>query len=89
MALISCPECNKEISDKAQSCPSCGVPILEGAPNEIPHSAVTRTGAKWEGIGFVLIVAGMITGMATGPDNHLGGIMAFLGFIIFIIGRFK
>lgn len=27
MALINCPECNKEISDKAKSCPNCGVPI--------------------------------------------------------------
>lgn len=25
--LISCPECNKQISDKAISCPSCGYPI--------------------------------------------------------------
>ena len=27
MALISCPECGKEISDKAISCPNCGCPI--------------------------------------------------------------
>ncbi len=27
MALINCPECNKEISDKANSCPHCGYPI--------------------------------------------------------------
>lgn len=27
MALINCPECNKEISNKAQSCPHCGCPI--------------------------------------------------------------
>ena len=27
MALIKCPECGKEISDKAQSCPNCGCPI--------------------------------------------------------------
>lgn len=27
MALIKCPECGKEISDKASSCPSCGYPI--------------------------------------------------------------
>lgn len=26
MALINCPECGKEISDKAISCPNCGVP---------------------------------------------------------------
>ena len=27
MALIKCPECNKEISDKASSCPHCGYPL--------------------------------------------------------------
>lgn len=27
MALIKCPECGKEISDKAIRCPSCGYPI--------------------------------------------------------------
>lgn len=27
MALINCPECGKEISDKAASCPNCGCPI--------------------------------------------------------------
>lgn len=29
MPLINCPECNKEISDKADSCPNCGFPIDE------------------------------------------------------------
>lgn len=27
MALINCPECNKEISDSANACPNCGCPI--------------------------------------------------------------
>ena len=27
MALIKCPECGRDISDKAQSCPACGCPI--------------------------------------------------------------
>jgi predicted amidophosphoribosyltransferase len=27
MALINCPECKKEISDKAEACPNCGYPI--------------------------------------------------------------
>jgi len=27
MALINCPECDKEISDKADSCINCGCPI--------------------------------------------------------------
>lgn len=29
MALIECPECGKEFSDKAQACPNCGCPTDE------------------------------------------------------------
>ena len=29
MALIKCPECGKEISDKAHTCISCGCPLNE------------------------------------------------------------
>lgn len=29
MALIKCPECGKEISDKAKACPNCGCPVAE------------------------------------------------------------
>jgi hypothetical protein len=28
MALIACPECGKEVADKAPTCPNCGVPIF-------------------------------------------------------------
>ena len=37
MALIKCPECGKEISDKAKTCPNCGYPIkkITGTENEI------------------------------------------------------
>lgn len=34
MALISCPECGSEVSDKAPACPRCGVPIAS-APKEV------------------------------------------------------
>lgn len=38
MALITCPECSKEISDKADRCPCCAFPIAkfleEGAGNK-------------------------------------------------------
>lgn len=32
MAMINCPECGKEISDKAVTCPNCGCPIGNPAP---------------------------------------------------------
>lgn len=34
MALINCPECGKEISDKAISCPHCGNPMNQPVQNE-------------------------------------------------------
>ena len=32
MALINCPECNNEISDKAENCPKCGYKLPEKEP---------------------------------------------------------
>lgn len=29
MAIIKCPECQNEVSDKASACPKCGCPIRE------------------------------------------------------------
>lgn len=34
MALIKCPECGKEISDKAHFCPDCGYPLLDQIAQE-------------------------------------------------------
>ena len=30
MALIKCPECGTEVSDKAEKCPKCAFPIKSG-----------------------------------------------------------
>ncbi|BBB25795.1 zinc ribbon domain-containing protein [Amphritea japonica] len=32
MALVSCPECNNQVSDAAVACPSCGHPLKEASP---------------------------------------------------------
>ena len=34
MALIECPECKKEISDKAVFCPNCGLPVSKIKTND-------------------------------------------------------
>lgn len=41
MALIKCPECGREVSDKAVSCPQCGYPIASMAVQETPKKPVT------------------------------------------------
>jgi hypothetical protein len=45
MALISCPECQKEgISDKALTCPYCGVPIATKISNRFVSTVFKRVG---------------------------------------------
>lgn len=34
MALMKCPECGKEVSDKAEACPNCGYPIEENSKKQ-------------------------------------------------------
>lgn len=41
MAIISCPECGKQISDRAVSCPDCGCPI-SAAPVAAPQVSVAN-----------------------------------------------
>lgn len=40
MALINCPECGREVSDKAASCPNCGVTINPATINMSNGSSV-------------------------------------------------
>ena len=35
MALITCPDCRREISDQAIACPNCGRPIAHKAPLKV------------------------------------------------------
>lgn len=44
MALIKCPECNKEVSDKAKTCPHCGYPFVN---NEEGKNNVSINGCKY------------------------------------------
>ena len=51
MALIDCPECGKEVSDKAPSCPHCGIVFK---PRENPVSLDTFEESKTEKISGVV-----------------------------------
>lgn len=46
MALINCPECSKEISDKAISCPNCGYPLTQNKTYNVVLKAVGQNKIK-------------------------------------------
>jgi len=42
MALIKCPECSAEISDKAHNCPKCAYPISKPITHNKPPVVVQK-----------------------------------------------
>ena len=44
MALINCPECKSEVSDKAEKCPKCAFPINPSEP--ITKEVINDAGNK-------------------------------------------
>lgn len=71
MALINCPECQTEVSDRAASCPKCGCPIAGAqAPAIKTHSEpiVVKT-AKSRG---AYIILGLLFG-GLGLHNFYAG----------------
>jgi hypothetical protein len=46
MALINCPDCDKQVSSNAPTCPNCGAPIAGTTPSHTDHEvAVTQAAA--------------------------------------------
>ena len=98
MALIECPECGKEISDKAEACPHCGNP-LRAKPDVVAGrqvQTVERT-AKLFKANMVLAVLTMMVAMVwiVGSCSASGGdgpspwslLTAFVGFIWYVCAR--
>jgi hypothetical protein len=73
MAIIACKECAKEVSDKAASCPHCGVSIA-GVPPRKPH----RVKSWFYGmliiglLGWGALTALWLTGMIPVPKQLVG-----------------
>ncbi len=92
MAMIECPECGKEISDKAQSCIGCGAPVGEApaeATPEVPEKVVTTqaTGKMYKGaqaVGVVVILAGIVMMVKGYIDAAIGALI--IGLCLFLFG---
>jgi predicted amidophosphoribosyltransferase len=82
MGLTSCPDCNKEVSDRAPNCPNCGRPLASFSSRSVQ---TRRKGGKYEGVGFLLILAGIVSCFYS-PEP--GALLIIVGFIVFLLGRF-
>ena len=90
MALIKCPDCEKEISDQAVSCIHCGRPIQSApaatADSHQAHKAAVSAGnqsskARYDlgkALGMVGFATGVIIGIAVGSWT-VGFVAAMIG----------
>jgi len=92
MALIKCSECSKEVSDKANACPSCGNPIHNQPVNAEEGKKpveIVQTNKTWKKIyifALVLLVWGLANIVNQGSTNF-GILLIFLAFILIITAR--
>lgn len=96
MALINCPECQKQVSSIAAACPNCAHPINQKQPTQKPTiQTIEQTSKRWKGlqlVGFILCGLGLVITFSgeTGPGAiNPGPIMFIVGLAIYILARFS
>lgn len=96
MALIQCPECSKEISDKAAACPHCGNPltprpdatIVATAPGEVVTTEATGKLYKATQLaGVFLMCAGVVACSAVQNGQHASALFWLAGSALYAVGR--
>ena len=98
MALISCPECNKDVSSSAPSCPNCGVGIASLRETKAAGASLTtvqETSKKLKLhtlISVLEIVIGVVWLIATPEGGEPSGLAIFFvagGLLWYFVTRFR
>lgn len=88
MALVTCPDCGKQISPNAVACPNCGAPIsIRGNKYKERYIINPRVGKGKIVLGAILVFFGfayLFVGAFT-----LGAVCIILGLVINITGKFQ
>lgn len=96
MALIACPECGKQVSDKASACPKCAHPLSSppAPPGRIAGMASRPLRLRPVGIliGLMLLGGGVLmfsTMDLSGKGQLIAGVLCILGITELITGSAK
>lgn len=86
--LITCSDCGRKVSPRAEACPQCGSPIAARNKGSLPLVRTTeKTGKKWKLwilIGFVIAAIGVVATLigiidASSSANHQASPIAVIG----------
>jgi len=86
MALITCPDCGKSVSDQAASCPHCAHPFQ----SRYAVQPIEKTGKQFKSaivLGPIVSIFGGIFASAVGADFPFIVLIFILGFGISCAGK--
>lgn len=93
MAMIKCPECNGDVSDKAVTCPHCGYPIKTTETNQYEyvlekgHGTVSRLSGLLRILAVITWAGGVIIAIsgANVADSLYSSHFSFAAFLTILI----
>lgn len=89
MALITCPECGKEISDTAKACPNCGFLLEQNQKLKIRRTPLSKRKSQII-LGVVSILFGLLTFYAAffWADGPIIAALLSMGGLFFVYGGY-
>ena len=86
MALVTCPDCGAEISDKAAACIKCGAPVAVAPTNGVVTTQ--QTGKTYKGLQFVGVVfLALGVGACASGSKDATVPLTMIGALLYAIGR--
>ena len=95
MAIIKCPECGAEVSDKAEQCLKCAYPIAKkSTQNEVQTIEQTGKNLKLQLVlaiivMFIGVFVFAISGREFVPGLVCGGLVIFMGLVWSIVVKIR
>lgn len=103
MALITCVECGRSVSDRADACPQCGCPVnntpspMGNTYRDLPGVQTTQKTSKplkfFILLAFLTMIAGCVGYSSNRSDDDLSragawAVLCMFGFVSFVAGQF-
>lgn len=85
MAMTACKECNREVSDQAQSCPGCGAPTA-GTQVRVEKQKRKTSPGTWAVLVAMLVGLGWYTQSRAYKDQNLPPLPIEVGFRDALLG---
>ena len=84
MALVNCPECNKEIANDAQQCPNCGHPF-NNEEIVVKKQPIPARNYGWGTFLYLIII---LAGLFMLFEGKLTGLILLIIGVGLVIGRY-